>query len=116
VHHINGNPYDNSIDNLIGLCTTCHRIAEGKKPSLDDLENMRKRLYVLSTAIDEIIGWGDEEIKKIADGQHGADGFEDFLIQYMYGVQQRYESGLDVEKVIGEDRPTLRHNSGGGNS
>jgi len=38
VHHINGEPYDNRKENLIGLCPTCHCLREDKKPPIDDLK------------------------------------------------------------------------------
>lgn len=42
VHHIDGDPTNNEMDNLVGLCQPCHNIREGKKPSL------RKTQHALS--------------------------------------------------------------------
>lgn len=44
VHHKNGEPMDNRPENHVALCRPCHNLREGKKPSLDELENMRDQL------------------------------------------------------------------------
>lgn len=44
VHHKNGTATDNSISNLVGLCRVCHKIREGKKPSLESVRNLRNSL------------------------------------------------------------------------
>lgn len=41
IHHKNGDPMDNSETNLVGLCRPCHNLREGKKPSLDEIKNLR---------------------------------------------------------------------------
>lgn len=41
VHHKNGNPMDNSPENLVALCRTCHNLREGKKPSITQIERLR---------------------------------------------------------------------------
>jgi hypothetical protein len=41
VHHQNGDPHDNRIENLVGLCGVCHRLREGKKPSIDRIQALR---------------------------------------------------------------------------
>jgi len=43
VHHIDGDPYNNSMDNLVGLCRLCHNIREGKKPSLNEIKELRRQ-------------------------------------------------------------------------
>jgi len=34
VHHIDGDPSNNKLDNLVGLCQVCHNLREEKKPSI----------------------------------------------------------------------------------
>lgn len=41
VHHKSGNPHDNRLEKLVGLCGYCHRVREGKKPSLKRLRGIR---------------------------------------------------------------------------
>lgn len=31
VHHVNGDPGDNRLENLLGVCSSCHRQLEAKK-------------------------------------------------------------------------------------
>jgi hypothetical protein len=40
VHHIDGNPTNNKLANLVGLCRPCHNIREGKKPSINDYRHL----------------------------------------------------------------------------
>jgi len=42
VHHVRGNPMDNRVENLVGLCRLCHPLREGKKPSIDHIESLRE--------------------------------------------------------------------------
>jgi nucleoside 2-deoxyribosyltransferase len=42
VHHKSGNPHDNRIDRLVGLCGFCHRLREGKKPSIERIKQYRE--------------------------------------------------------------------------
>lgn len=44
VHHIDGDPYNNSLENLIGLCRMCHNIREDKKPSISEIKKLRQQL------------------------------------------------------------------------
>lgn len=44
VHHIDGDPTNNKIGNLVALCRPCHNIREGKKPSLNELRLMQEQL------------------------------------------------------------------------
>jgi len=44
VHHINGDPGDNSIKNLVGLCRPCHNLRENKKPSVTEIELMQEQV------------------------------------------------------------------------
>ncbi len=41
VHHKNGEPFDNSKENLVGLCRLCHMLREGKKPSVEQIRELR---------------------------------------------------------------------------
>jgi hypothetical protein len=41
VHHLSETPYDNRLDQLIGLCGFCHRLREDKKPSLERIKRYR---------------------------------------------------------------------------
>jgi len=43
VHHKDGSPYDNRLENLVGLCRLCHNIREGKKPPLSEIESLRQQ-------------------------------------------------------------------------
>ena len=44
VHHIDGDPTNNKIGNLVALCRPCHNIREGKKPSLNELRLIQEQL------------------------------------------------------------------------
>lgn len=44
VHHKNGNPYDNRLENLVGVCSVCHAIREDRKPSDSALQNALRQL------------------------------------------------------------------------
>jgi len=41
VHHKDGNPSNNDLSNLVGLCRLCHNLREEKKPSLNEIEQFR---------------------------------------------------------------------------
>lgn len=41
VHHKDGDAYNNSIENLIGLCPLCHKLRENRKPTVDEVERLR---------------------------------------------------------------------------
>lgn len=43
VHHKSGDPHDNRIEQLVGLCGFCHRLREDKKPSLKRIEQFRNQ-------------------------------------------------------------------------
>lgn len=43
VHHIDGNPSNNSLDNLVGLCQVCHNLREEKKPSIRKTSHLIKQ-------------------------------------------------------------------------
>lgn len=40
VHHQNGSPYDNRVQNLIGLCGVCHALREDRHPSKDRVRRL----------------------------------------------------------------------------
>lgn len=40
VHHIDGNPYNNDPENLVGLCKACHAIREDRKPGNDSIRKI----------------------------------------------------------------------------
>lgn len=40
VHHIDGNPYNNDPENLVGLCKACHAIREDRKPGTDSIRRI----------------------------------------------------------------------------
>lgn len=41
VHHKNGEPMDNRPKNQVGLCRVCHNLREEKKPSIEEIRNLR---------------------------------------------------------------------------
>jgi DNA-directed RNA polymerase subunit RPC12/RpoP len=41
VHHKDGDAYNNSMENLVGLCPLCHKLRENKKPSTKEVERLR---------------------------------------------------------------------------
>jgi len=41
VHHKSGHPLDNREENLSGMCRLCHMLAEGKKPALKHIKELR---------------------------------------------------------------------------
>jgi hypothetical protein len=43
VHHQNGSPHDNRLEHLVGLCGFCHRLREGKKPSIERIRRHREQ-------------------------------------------------------------------------
>ncbi|SEH40108.1 hypothetical protein SAMN05192561_101591 [Halopenitus malekzadehii] len=44
VHHKDGQPMDNRPENHIALCRPCHNLREGKKPSIEEIQNIRDSL------------------------------------------------------------------------
>jgi hypothetical protein len=42
VHHKDGDPHNNSIQNLIGLCRYCHCVREDRKPPMEAIVAMRE--------------------------------------------------------------------------
>ena len=44
VHHIDGEPMNNDLNNLIGLCRPCHNVREGKKPSVAEIELIQEQM------------------------------------------------------------------------
>ena len=42
VHHKSNTPYDNRMNELVGLCGFCHRLRENKKPKLERIERFRE--------------------------------------------------------------------------
>jgi len=50
VHHKDGNPSNNELDNLVAVCRPCHNIREGKKPSLNEIELMRDQIESRKTS------------------------------------------------------------------
>jgi len=40
VHHQNGSPYDNRVQNLVGLCGVCHALREDRHPSKDRVRRL----------------------------------------------------------------------------
>lgn len=43
VHHIDGDPTNNQLKNLVGLCTVCHKLREGKKPTMASIREFRRQ-------------------------------------------------------------------------
>jgi hypothetical protein len=41
VHHKDGDAHNNSINNLVGLCTYCHCVREDRKPPMEAIMSMR---------------------------------------------------------------------------
>jgi hypothetical protein len=41
VHHKNGQPLDNRLENRVALCRVCHLLREGKKPSQAAIQRLR---------------------------------------------------------------------------
>lgn len=50
VHHIDGDPHNNSIDNLVGLCQPCHNLREGKKPSTRKTKHIVEQMNSMITS------------------------------------------------------------------
>lgn len=47
VHHIDGDPFNNALDNLVGLCHSCH-VARHREDAIDDrLQEMRTEFAAL---------------------------------------------------------------------
>ena len=44
VHHKDGQPMDNRPENHVALCRPCHNLREGKKPSIEEIQNLRDSL------------------------------------------------------------------------
>jgi 5-methylcytosine-specific restriction endonuclease McrA len=48
VHHKNGEPLDNRLENRVALCRACHMLREDKKPSLAAIKQLRDQ-YTAAT-------------------------------------------------------------------
>lgn len=44
VHHEDGDAFNNSLDNLVGLCSVCHNLREGKRPGAAAVKVFRKEM------------------------------------------------------------------------
>jgi 5-methylcytosine-specific restriction endonuclease McrA len=44
VHHIDGNAHNNRMDNLVALCSFCHNLHEDRKPSMSDIQDVKREL------------------------------------------------------------------------
>lgn len=71
VHHKAGNAYDNSLDNLVGLCNLCHCLREEKKPPIREIKALRDSESDVSNESLEIphIVWCfiDDRVQKALD-------------------------------------------------
>lgn len=47
-HHIDKNPFNNSINNLLLLCDTHHNFADNRNLSLNELKNLKLDYYISS--------------------------------------------------------------------
>lgn len=45
VHHKNGEPLDNRPENQVALCRLCHNLREGKKPSIEQIRQVRDSAF-----------------------------------------------------------------------
>lgn len=57
VHHKGGHAMDNRPENLIALCRPCHNLREGKKPSINEIQNILDQV----NAVEESETVSDEE-------------------------------------------------------
>lgn len=48
VHHIDGNPFNNSLENLVGLCHSCHARRHRRENIDDRLEEMQTEFEALA--------------------------------------------------------------------
>ncbi len=51
VHHKNGDPFDNSEGNLVGLCRLCHQLREGKKPDIRLIRELRDQYEEMTVSV-----------------------------------------------------------------
>lgn len=70
VHHKSGTPFDNREEALIALCGLCHRLREGKKPSLKRIKALREGCNGNSeSAYSELaLSFVDEYVCQCAEG------------------------------------------------
>ena len=78
VHHKSGVPVDNSPENLIALCRPCHNLREGKKPSIEEVANLRNK-------INDVDGAASPEL--LAQFQHHGGRPVDYDFEYIQHVE-----------------------------
>jgi TyrR family helix-turn-helix protein len=95
IHHIDSNPNNNSIDNLVPLCAICHRLVEKKIINLDDYLKNFKVEFNFNEAIKrrqqkKIINFDDYFKKKL---------YQKYVIEGKSMRQIGKELGIDHTKI-----------------
>jgi len=72
VHHKHGEPMDNRLANLVALCRPCHNLREGKKPTLEEIRNLRSG-FTEETGQDECVQAGSVDTVYAAGAMHYAN-------------------------------------------
>ena len=92
VHHTDGDPANNKMDNLVALCRPCHNIREGKKPSLNELELIQEQLNNTRTLIQNT-----PLVESSAEVSEVWDEFEEICKPYMVMKQIRRRKYVQLE-------------------
>lgn len=86
VHHQDGDPTNNTLSNLIGLCQACHNLREGKKPSLSEIQYLRDQYTNTTEAI------------SLPDTPPIVTNHEDYA-KYQEQCAERYLPGLNINRI-----------------
>jgi len=89
VHHIDGDPYNNSEQNLVALCRFCHNVREDKKPSLNCIQHFRNG----NVSVDKSPDRGVREIDAVSSFLfHELETYD--VYRPKYGLSEKSRSWL----------------------
>ncbi|AFH21991.1 putative HNH endonuclease [environmental Halophage eHP-14] len=125
VHHKSRNPHDNRLERLIGLCGYCHRLREGKKPSLQRLRKLRDNNSKIADAhIHEFVqSFIDERLCLCSEGRDYAwfdviqvhySALDEHLKQWGYEINDKFRTDLiSAYRLLPETRISfeMRHDA-----
>jgi hypothetical protein len=126
VHHINGEPLDNRVENHVALCRLCHNLREDKKPSVKSIEKLRDFVHENDRSAQSGDKWKklEQNYLEIADsakaglrssGYHAKFEFGELVSPDFYGLSRsemiyleigRWDGATWLYKQLGGSLPT----------